>query len=100
MNLHYIFNKCLAKRKFKEQFFDFYFTPNYRCKIIPHQDYSVELPAEQEFWKNDPGALVHFVETPCKIRDFNSIVNYNKKVIEIKEGLRFVEIITESVDDA
>ena len=85
----------------KEQFFDFYFDEEYNCLINQHNEYSDHNGCLQgSFWKNLHAALVHFVETPCKIKDFNKIVNHDRKSIEVSSGLRFIEIVTPSVEDA
>ena len=77
LNIIYIFSKCLLK--FKEQYFDFYFTDEYKCQITFHKGYfEPGIYCEAEFWKNDPNALVHFVPSMCQVKDFNTIVNYNK----------------------
>jgi hypothetical protein len=91
----------MRRRKFKEQFFDFYFTPMYNCVLEDHQIFHDDINyVEQEYWKNIPNALVHFVETPCEVKDFNDIVDYKKKAIEISSGLRFIEIKCTTLEDA
>ncbi|CAI2372624.1 unnamed protein product [Moneuplotes crassus] len=101
LNITYIFQKCLEKRKFKEQFFNFYFTSDYQCKIRYHQKFPQHIiPTDEEYWSDIPNALVHFVEKPCTIKDFNEIVDYQTKSIEVRQGLRFVEIVCSTVEDA
>ena len=77
LNIMFIFSKWLLK--FKEQFFDFYFTDEYKWQTTFHKGYfDSGIYGEVEFWKNDPNALVHFVPYMCQVKDFNTIVNYNK----------------------
>lgn len=79
LNIAYIFAKCFSKKKFKEQFFDFYFTNDYKCQVTYTHNFLEETGYQElEFWKNDPNALIHFVDEPCRVKDFNEIVNYNK----------------------
>jgi len=101
LNISYIFLKCFDKRKFKEQFFDFHFNENHNCFINYHNNFAdSEGYREAYLWKNEPNALIHFAEKPCEVKDFNKIINYSKKAIEISSGLRFIEIVTPSIDDA